>query len=194
MDTFHTIVALFLIVLTIILLFYIVRFAVMIWTGCKAEEATKLIHTAIRSSSPAYHIGGDVLLIQEAWDAERRIIGDARFNNLVSLSQITPIFSTGMASGLPYIALVFPYTSSNEKIQAETLLSGIVKKYLAIHGLSAQVLIDWPYNAGLQMPVIMIRYAETEEEKEILVQTLNQQKNQIVRQYKPIVDEEIEDV
>ena len=194
MNHIKTMVIVLVIVLLIIMLFYLVRVAVMIWTGCSVEEATKKIRGVMKTSSPVYHIGEDQMLIQELWDAVHRIIGDARFSNLANLSAITPIFTKGMASGLPYIALGFPYNSVNEKVLAETLLSGILKKYLAIHGLTAQVLVDWPYSEELKMPFIMLRCAETEEEEVLLKRTIAQEWDQLIRKNGPVVDEDIEDV
>lgn len=194
MNNLKTLVVILLLVLFIILLFYLVRIAVMIWTGCSAEEATRKIHAVMSPNSQRYHFKDDVLLIQDLWKAVRAIIGDARFNKVVALSQITPIFLSGEASGIPYIALAVPYNSASEKMQAETLLSNILQRHLVSHGLYGQVLVNWTHHMGLQMPFIMLRYAETPEEKEILANTINQTVNQMAQQNGSVTDEDIDDV
>ena len=194
MNNFKTLAVVVLLVLLIILLFYLVRVAVMTWTGCSAEEATKKIHAVMSPNSQTYHVKDDVILIQDLWKAVHAIIGNPRFNHLVALSQIIPIFLSGEASGIPYIALAFPYNSASEKTQAETLLSNILQKHLVSHGLYGQVLVDWPYHMSLQMPFIMLRYAETSEEGKILANTINQTVNQMAQQNGPVTDEDIDDV
>lgn len=165
----------------------------MTWTGCDAKEATKMIHTAIRTSSPAYHIGSDTLLIQDLWDAIHTVIGDTRYGQLEQLSQHVPVFASGAASGLPYIALAVPYNNANEKAQVESLIRQKVERTLAIHGKPQRVLVDWKPNHGLQMDMIVVQYAETDDEMKILVNTHAYNGNQLIRRNAPLRDKEIDD-
>lgn len=145
----------------------------------------------IESTKPKYHLKDDMELYSELCEVLRIILGESRYKKLVELNQITPVILSGYASGLPYIAIVFPYESANEKAQAEKLFQAVLKKYLAIHKLNHNILVDWKEHT-LGIPVIMLRCAETKEELEILLRTIWFTSQKTVKQFKPPVDEDID--
>lgn len=186
------IIMLVLALMIMILLFYLTRICIMIWTGCTKDEATKKIHNVMHPSSGTYHVATDSLLIGEIWDVIHVAIGDAQYNKIEQLSQIIPVFASGSASGLPYIAMAVPYRTANEQAQIESLSRQILEKNLSIRGLSQSILIDWKFNPALQMNMIMLRYAETEEEMKILTNTHSYTSRQLVLRNIPLRDEDID--
>lgn len=155
------------------------------------KKITNKICDIIESTKPKYHLKDDVGLYSELCDVLRIILGETRYKKLVELDQITPAIFSDYASGLPYIAIIFPYESDNEKAQAEKLFQVVLKKYLAIHKLNHNILVDWKEHA-LGIPVIMLRYAETREESEILSRTIQFESQRTVQQFKPPIDEDID--
>lgn len=181
------------ILVVVVLLFYLVRFAIRLWTGCSKEEAAEQIYAVMRRSTADYQLAKDALLIQDLWDAIHTVIGDTRYGQLEQLSQHVPVFASGAASGLPYIALAVPYNNANEKAQIESLIRQKVERTLAIHGKPQRVLVDWKPNHGLQMDMIVVQYAETDDEMKILVNTHAYNGNQLIRRNAPLRDKEIDD-
>lgn len=64
-----------------------------------------------------YHIADDTMLLDELWCVIRNVLGEARYADLVKLSQVSQLFSSGFASGLPYLAYTIPYQNNNEKFR-----------------------------------------------------------------------------
>ena len=156
------------------------------------KKVSKLIYDVIEASKPQYHIKDDWLLCSELCNIICKVLGDERYKKLVELSQITPTIFSDYASGLPYIAIVFPYLSDNEKTQAEKLLQVVLEKYLIIHNLNHNILIDWKEHSTLNLPVIMLRYSETKEESAILVRTIQLECKKLVQHFTSVIDEDIE--
>lgn len=189
-----TIIALIIAILILVMLtFFIARFCIMLWTGCTKNEAEKKIHRAMRSPARIYHVATDPFLIENLWEAIHVVIGDARFDQLVKISQVTPIISSGSASGLPYIVLASPSSNVNEQMQIDALLREIMESNLSIRGLNQRVLIDHKFNPDLQMDMVMIRCAETPEEMELLENTHKHNATQIIHQQAPVLDEDLND-
>lgn len=181
------------ILVVVVLLFYLVRFAIRLWTGCSKEEAAEQIYAVMRRSTADYQLAKDALLIQDLWDAVHTVIGDVRYKQIEQLSQHMPIFACGAASGLPYIALAVSCNNANEKAQIESLVRQKVERALAIHGKQQRVLEDWKFNPDLQMDMLVVRCAETKEEMEILLSTHAYNGNQMIQRNAPLRDKEIDD-
>lgn len=180
----------FALVVIVIVVFIITRKVLMLWTGITREEATKRIQAFV-SQKKIYQLATDQMLITDIWNAVNDILGDVRFDELRRLSKTSQMLETSYASGLPYIAVTVIYADDNEKIRIEHILSGIVSRYLSIHGMCNEVLADWKQNMDLRMPVLMIRYAETEEQHKILNASIQQEKSKSISKYQPLTDEEI---
>lgn len=172
--------------------FCAIRKVVMLWTGSSKEEATKQIQAFI-SQKEVYHLATDQMLIAEIWSAVNDIIGDARYEELCKLSRNSTMIHMNFASGLPYIAVTVNYADENEKKRLENILADLVSKYLGIHGLSRDVLVDWKENGRVKMPALMIRYAETEEQLKILNACLQDESTKIIKKHQPLKDEDLKD-
>lgn len=171
--------------------FFVIRKLVMMWTGCTKEEAEKKIRAFV-STKKVYHLANDQMVNADLWNAVRSIIGDERFIEICRLAETSRMFTTGYASGLPFIALTVAYKDANEKMRLEHVLSDVMSSYLSVHGLCNRVISDWKENLGLRLPFIMLRYAESEEEMKILNAVLSMKRQQILQKYQPVLDKELE--
>jgi len=174
----------------IVCVFCATRKLVMLWTGSTKEEATKRIQDFI-SQKEVYHLATDQMLITDIWNAVNDIIGDVRYEELCKLARTSQLIDVNFASGLPYIAVTVKSADANEKCRLENILADLVKKYLGIHGLCKDVLLDWKENKKIKMPVLMIRYAETEEQLKILNACLYEENQKIIKKNQPLKDDEI---
>lgn len=172
--------------------FCAIRKVVMLWTGSSKEEATKQIQ-AFASQKEVYHLATDQMLNTDIWNAVNDIIGDMRYEELCRLSRTSKLFDANFASGLPYLAVTVNYADENEKKRLENILADLVSKYLGIHGLSRDVLVDWKENGRVKMPALMIRYAETEEQLKILNACLQDESTKIIKKHQPLKDEDLKD-
>lgn len=185
-----TLLNLLFIVFIIVVVFVVTRKIVMMWTGCTREEATKMIQNFILQKDE-YHLATDKMLFKDVEDAVKVIIGDVRHEELMRLARISSLIDVNFASGLPYIAITVNYVDENEKCRLENILSDLVSKYLDMHCLCKNVLVDWKENSYFKLPALMIRYAETEEEQKILKRVLQQEAAKITIKYKPIKDDDV---
>lgn len=166
------------------------RKVVMLWTGSSKEEATKQIQAFV-SQKEVYHLATDQMLITDIWNAVNDIVGDARYEELCRLARTAQLICMNYASGLPYIAVTVNYADENEKCRLENILADLASKYLGIHGLCKDVLLDWKENGYVKMPALMIRYAETEEQLKILNACLQEETRKIIEKHQPLKDDEI---
>lgn len=171
--------------------FFVTRKLVMMWTGSTKEEATKKIQAFV-SQKEVYHLSNDQMLITDLWNAVSDIVGDERYAEIRRLSRNSRILEVGYASGLPYIAITTVSVDANEQVRVEHILCDIISTYLSIHGLCNTVLSDWKENYNLNLPCLMLRYAETEEEAKILNAVLSMERQQITQKYQPVLDEDLE--
>ena len=187
MSLIFNLAVIFVVVLCV---FYATRMAVMMWTGCTKEEAEKKIQAFI-SQKQEYHLATDQMLIADMENVVNDIVGDVRYEELCRLARTSQLIVSNYASGLPYIAVTVNYADENEKCRLANILSNLVSKYLTVHGLCGDVLLDWKVNGIVKMPALMIRYAETEEQLKILKACLQEETTKIVEKYQPLIDEEI---
>ena len=174
----------------VVSVFFATRKLLMMWTGSTKEEATKQIQAFV-SQKEVYHVATDQMLVTDIWNVVNDIIGDARYEELCRLARTSKLIATDCASGLPYIAVTVNYVDENEKQRLENILTDLVSKYLGIHGLPKDVLADWKENGHVKMPVLMIRYAETEEQLKILNACLQEETVKIIKKRQPLKDDEI---
>lgn len=174
----------------VVAVFFATRKLVMMWTGSTKEEATKKIQAFI-SQKEVYHLATDQMLITDIENAINDIVGDARYEELCRLARTSQLICMNYASGLPYIAVTVNYADENEKCRLENILADLASKYLGIHGLCKDVLLDWKENGYVKMPALMIRYAETEEQLKILNACLQEETRKIIEKHQPLKDDEI---
>lgn len=179
---------LFVIIALIVLLFFITRSLVMLWTGCTAEEAAKKIQEFV-SQKKNYHLAEDQILVSDLCEDLKNVIGDVRYQELCKLAKSCTILNFGYASGLPYIAITVNYIDENEKVRLQNVLANRISSFLTIHHLPKQLLLDWKTNGHLCLPALMIRYAETEEERKILEACLTEEDLKIIKKYQPLMEE-----
>lgn len=174
-----------------IAVYYAVIHIIQIWTGCDTTEATTKLHNAINGNAH-YALCNDLGFDQAISESVKSVIGDRRYEQLISLSHTaidTPLLSFGYNSGLPYAAISVYHADNNEKQVLENLLTETVRRYLRMYGYSDRVLVDWKFRYDLQMPVLMIRYARTKEEKRILAIGLQNSRQAIISQNASVIDD-----
>jgi len=171
--------------------YYVVIHIIKLWSGCDASEAATKLHNAINGKIN-YTFSNDASFEQNVEETIKTVIGDARFSQLIKLSRTaidTPLLSFGYNSGLPYIAISVYYQDDKEKLVLENLLTKLVCRYLQINGFSPQILVDWKNRSDLQMPVLMIRYAQNKEERRILDICLQNTRKDIITQNTDVIDD-----
>lgn len=164
---------------------------IMFLYGCSQEEAHQKIVTFFSKKSP-YHIATDIWLINQIWIRIKGIIGDARYSDLVQLSKTATVFENDNMRGIPYIAFTVMYDNENEKIRIEESVRTELEKCLREHIFPDKVITEWSENTSLQLPVLILRYAETVSECKIINAILHEEQQKILQRYRPIQDEEEE--
>lgn len=169
--------------------FHIIIKLVMMWTGKNKQEAIKTLHN-LCSNTPAYHIASDPQVYGMLWNVVRTIIGEQRFHDLENLSETHQTYMSGRLGELPYIAFTLIYDNNNEKARLENALKENLKQCLLVHGLPGLILARWDINPSVQLPVLVMQYAETDREKRIITEWLNQMNKRTLTPYHSIIDEE----
>lgn len=171
--------------------FYIICFLVRLWTGCSTNEAVKKVHNFI-SGKGQYHFESDAGFVDEIWRNVKNIIGEKRFQQLINLSYTAinpPLLVCGEKNGLPYVALSIYYESETEKRILESVIGNVFIRYLQMAAYDTQILKEWTTRYDLDMLVLEIRYARTEEEKRILGILLQHKQNEITTGNSAITDD-----
>lgn len=172
-------------------LFYAACHMIRLWTGCTTDEAVQKIHRFVTGRAQ-YHFCDDTGFANEVWSNVRNIIGDKRFQKLLNLSNTAisfPLLTHGINGGLPYVAISVFYTDDNEKQVLESVLVNLVRGYLERYGYGTNISVKWRTRYDLRMPMLVIEYARTEEEKRILAICLKANQKKIVKQYTPVTDD-----
>lgn len=169
--------------------FHIIIKLVMMWTGKNEQEAIKTLYNFF-SNTPTYHIASDPQAYGMLWNVVRTIIGEQRFHNLENLSETHQIYMSGRLGELPYIALTLICENDNEKAKLESALKVNLSNCLQAHGLPGLILARWDINPSVQLPVLVMQYAETDREKKIITEWLNQMNKRTLTPYHSVIDEE----
>ncbi len=171
--------------------YYAVIHIIKLWTGCSIDEAVTKFHNLVNGKAQ-YTFSNDNGFKQAVAETVKAVIGDKRFNQLIKLNStgINPtVFFIDDKCVLPYVAVSVYYADENEKQVLENLLTELVRRYLKIYGYCEQVLVDWKVRKDLQMPVLVIRYAQNQEERRILGIRLGEIRNNIVAHNTDIKDD-----
>lgn len=189
----------FMIVITIILLFvvvialyYGVCHIIKLWTGCDEEEAVAKLHNFFNGQA-GLSFENDSGFVNNMWYNVRNIIGDKRFDQLMRLSQTaisTPLLFFGIEGGLPFIAVCVYYNDENEKRVLQVVLTNLTRKYLKVYGYDDTVVVDWKMRYDLNMPYLEIRYARNKEERRILDLHLSNEGNEIITRNSDVNDDD----
>lgn len=171
--------------------FHIIKILIMIFTGCSEQEAIRKIHNFF-TENPPYHAASDPQLNNMLWSTVRAVIGEQRFHDLENLAVIIQIYWTGRLGGLPCIALTVICENDNEKARLESALKANLSQCLQAHGLPGLVLTRWDVNPSVQLPVLVMQYAETESERKIITEWLKQNNKKILSKHHSVKDEEVE--
>lgn len=171
-------------------LFYVTKKIIMMWTGCGEEEASAMIWGFV-TQSEQYHIAGDFQLNQRLWNVVHTIIGDQRYCDLERIAETVRVYGTGQVGGLCYIAITV-ICEESEKSRIERSLKAILIQYLKVHGFPVGVLTEWSINYPVQLPMLILQYAETSSQNKVLMAWQEQNKDKILQRHKPLEDDEEE--
>ena len=171
--------------------FHIIIKLVMMWTGKNKQEAIKTLHN-LCSNMPAYHIASDPQVYGMLWNVVRTIIGEQRFHDLENLSETHQTYMSGRLGELPYIAFILIYDNENEKARLENALKENLKQCLLVHGLPGLIWARWDVNPSVQLPVLIMQYAETDAENKIIMAWIKQNNKTILAKHHSVKDEELD--
>lgn len=177
-----------------ILVYYGVIRLIKMWTGCNDNEAVAKLQRFV-NGTPTYKFEEDIGLQNEIWENVKKIIGERRYQQLVSLSSTsisTPMFFSGVEGLLPFIAVSLYYADDNERRVLENIIVNVAKKYLQVYGYNTAILVVWKERYDLNMPFLRIQYARNEEESKILALGIRNQ-HQIISMQNTAVTDDVEE-
>jgi hypothetical protein len=160
-------------------------------TGCTFQEAADKIHALINEETP-YSPKENEFLKFELWNIIKDILGDARYTDLEKLSKNTSIFGMGEMGGVSYFGFLIP-CSDDEKFQIETMLEEKLKTELKVHGCCDVILSQWVINPKLQLPILLLRYAETSKQEKLLHAYVESEQEKVIKKYEPLRDDDEEE-
>ena len=171
--------------------FHIIKTMIMVFTGCSEQEAVRKIHNFF-TEKPPYHVANDQQVCNMLWNTVRAVIGEQRFHDLESLAVTNQIFEPGRLGELPYIAFTLIYENDNEKARLESALKANLSQCLQAHSLPGIVITSWDINPSVQLPVLVMQYAETDAENKIITAWMKQNNRKILAKHHSVKDEEVE--
>ena len=178
-----------------IFFYYLLCYIISLWTGCSCCEAAEKIHSFINGNTfiPLSNNGD---FQNEVWENIKNIIGEKRFQQHVNLSKTaisSPLLWFGVSNGIPFVSLSIFYVSDNEKLIIEHTITNIVLKYLKMYGYNDLIFVKWTSRYDLNMPVLQIKYTQTQEEQRRLNTEMQYEQQKITIPTQDIIDEESDD-
>ena len=141
---------------------------VMLWKQCPEEEAKEMIASGIPPKAKESDSILDTGLIDKMW-VVIQLVDEVLYTQLQNLAALgTTLFSADYHSGLPCIFISLLDTDDSKKKRLETILTAVIKQRLTSPEYDTRVLVDWTRHSDLDMPVLEIRYAKSEEQRKIL--------------------------
>lgn len=172
-------------------IYFVAIYLEVLLTGCTFQEAVNKIRTLINNEE-AYSPKQNLLFVYEVWGILKDILGDARYADLQKLSKNMCLYSTGEMGGVAYFGFLIP-CSDDEKIQIETMLEEKLKTELRVHGCCDVILSQWVMNPKLQLPILLLRYAETSKQEKILRAYVESEQEKVIKKYEPLRDDDEEE-
>jgi len=131
------------------------------------KDAEKKIAAWV-NHKPEYHICTDIYLNNQMWNSIQEIIGEPQFEKLKTFSKYNVLWESDFASGIPVIAFTIPFVEEDVLAQIQILLEKQLKQALYQHSLCTDVLVTTTKHPELRQPVVLLMYAENEEQEELL--------------------------
>lgn len=157
-----------LIILFVVILYYVARYLIKLYTGYDDFHAGKVIQNFVTRTSP-YHLAEDNMFISEMWENIHALIGESNFRELELLATTSDLVYIDMKSNIPCIGFT---VICNDELQKRCLyrrLSAILKKYLQMHDMYDKFLVGWKTNYELELPMLVFGYAETQEQEKLVL-------------------------
>ena len=188
----NLILSIIFIAIIVIGVYQVVIYLIKMWKGCSRKEAERIIHRVL-SGQASYHLSQDNIFWEECYHNIKSVLGEQRFKDLENFSLTTKIVECGINGNIPYMAFTVMFFDENEKQRLESLLKKTVEKYLEIHSLPNSVITMWKENAILKLPMLVIGYAENEEQEKLISKYLAYQNENVKIKYQPLTDDEEDD-
>ena len=86
------------------------------------------------------------------------------------------------------------YSDDNEKIQLETILTSLTRQFLTSRygEIGQEVYVSWTKNMYVGFPTLVITYARTAQEKNIIQQMKKRDLEKIITANSDVIDDELE--
>lgn len=142
----------------------------------------------------------DMELEQELEEAVRLAQGEERYSKLCRIAKAKALNGNGLIvrqtghSGLPFIAVSYIPCDEAEKKFLENELKQYIKAALEKRKFCSDILISDTTNCIVGLPAIEFRFATNEEEKEILIKTLDSEANRILGDILPPQDSDLNNI
>lgn len=180
---------------------------VMLWKQCPEEGAKEIIASGCKKAAPKIaswwqeNASGlppkakesdsilDTGLIDAIWVAIQ-LVDEVLYKQLRDLAALgTTLFSADYHSGLPCIYISLLDTNDSEKQRLGTILAAVIQQRLTSPEYDTRVLVDWTRRSDLDMPVLEIRYAKSEEQRKIMNNVFARSRANIIAKNAPVVDD-----
>lgn len=172
--------------------YYLLCAIIMQYKQCGIEQAQKIISDFLSGRS-SYQLAMDTRFVYCVEETVEKIIGKNRFESLVALGRTCiscPLLFFGFESGLPYVAVTFPYEDEEEKRRFEISMRNLVVKFLGIHGIEYLISVVWEQHKELGLPLLKVYYALSIEQNCILQKSVEFEQLEMLSKYQDVTDDE----
>ena len=173
--------------------FYLICYIVKLWTGGTMEQAAVKVQSFFGDPPlPPYSLASDPGFEGDVARNVASVIGETRFRKLPSLSNAnikTPLLAFIKHCGVSAVIITINAEDETEKLVLENVLINLVEWYLQVHNLDTRTFARWVFRRDLQLPVLEICHAVTEDERHALSILLQRKQQETVAFNRRVVDD-----
>ena len=172
----------------------IIIFIIIAIKNCHYDDAKKILIDFLKFSHD-YELSSDRNYYLAICHAIKQLVGDSRYEELVKLDSFIPLIQFfDKHAGVPSVEITLMYSDDNEKIQLETILTSLTRQFLTSRygEIGQEVYVSWTKNMYVGFPTLVITYARTAQEKNIIQQMKKRDLEKIITANSDVIDDELE--
>ena len=157
--------------------YYCTIHVIKLWMGCDNNEAADIIYQFVHGRRKP-SVGTDEMFYKELWSNVRNIVGDKTYSAICKYYETAisigtePVLVVNEDGQVPTICITLLYDDETQKLVLQNVLDGTVKKYLRLYGHEGITRCRWQERPDLPMHQLIIEFAKTEKQTEIIKQEL----------------------
>lgn len=164
--------------------YYAALYIVKLWGGHSDEEAAEIVNNFVNGTTDD-NPPIETEIMDRAEFNVCKIIGPLRYSEHCELANSDinpPLISTGCRSGLSVLNVCVFYADKSEKRRLETAITKGVVDCLKKRKKDSRVLTGWGMREDLAIPCLVVGYAKTKRQSEILdIELANRRKKIIAK-------------